>query len=79
MAILWVAVILYKWIYSCAIHVVHVYACGTECDFTWILYTADFTWTLQTTDNKVCIQTRMYTRLCCFELCVLLFHITVCI
>ena len=47
-------------------HIMHVYVCTTQFDFTWTLYSTDFTWTLYITDNKVYIHLRMYTRFMLF-------------
>ena len=49
-------------------HIMHVYVCRPQFDFTWTLYTMDFTWTLCPTDDKVYIHLRMYT-------CVVLFSV----
>ena len=32
--------------YTCAMHIMHVYACSAHFDLTWTLYTTDFAWTL---------------------------------
>ena len=66
MAFIWKSVVLYKWFYTSNMHIMRVYVCTTQFDFTWTLYTRDFTWTLYITDNEVYIHLRMYTCLMLF-------------
>ena len=65
MAFICKSVILYKWFYTSAMRIMHVYVCTTQFDFTLTLYSTDFTWILYITDNIVYIHIRMYT---CFML-----------